>query len=176
MEPPPGSGKTRSSASASAASAAARASAPVFIGSLVSAASSASIPGAGVSTRGAPAASPSKPQLRALAAARLGADLDAQRLSLGDARHVRRQVERAVRPLAEVDERQRQLPLDLAHPADDHRAQRLAGDVGIPGDQQPLGPPVEGDHAARLADARIEVGPPLGHPGYPRPTSSERVS
>ena len=117
-----------------------------------------------------------QPQLRALAAARLGADLDAQRLSLGDPRHVRRQVERAVRPFAEVDERQRQLPLDLAHPADDHRAQRLAGDVGIPGDQQPLGPPVEGDHAARLADARIEVGPPLGHPGYPRPTSSERVS
>ena len=41
------------------------------------------------------------------------------------------QVEHAVRPLAEVDERQRQLPLDLAHAADHLGAQRLAGDVVV---------------------------------------------
>ena len=90
-EPPPGSGKTRSSASASAASAAARASAAGLhrapgqrrqLGL--------DRPAPASTTRGAPVRLAEQPQLRALAGARLGADLDAHRLSLGERGHVRR--------------------------------------------------------------------------------------
>ncbi len=79
-------------------------------------------------------------------------------------------------PLAQVDEGQRQLPLDLANAPDHLGAERLAGEVIVAADQQPLRPAVEGHHAARLADADVQIGAALGHAGNPSPINKARVS